>query len=194
LNVPLATDSQGRNASRKKCPQCNAIYDDELIAYCAFHVVPLVDINTPPPPDAIEEESRRNVLLWLLVVITFLAATMIGLILFMPRGGQNLAAVAPASTPTPVPVWKGTPDADGSLKSKIADLPAAQTALKIVKPETVVVRVRIGNDGRVLSVQSSSANEELRRAAMDAARKATFLPDKLRARETVGTITYKFNP
>jgi TonB family protein len=112
----------------------------------------------------------------------------------MPRSNEADQSVAPSSNPTPVSIWKGTPVADGSLKTKIVDLPAAETVLKTEKPETVVVRVRIGSDGRVLSVQSPAGNEELRRAAMDAARKATFAADKLRSRETVGTITYTFNP
>jgi TonB family protein len=189
----LTKSKPQRAPSRKKCPQCNAVYDDDLVAYCAFHVVPLVDINAPAPvPD--DDESRRNVILWLMVIITFLAAALIGLILFLPRGNQNNEGVAPSSGPKPTSMWNGTPVAGSSLKSKILDLPAAQTALKIEKPETVTVRVKIDNTGRVSSVQSSYVNEELKRAAMDAARKATFSPDKLRGRETAGTITYTFNP
>lgn len=186
------TKSTTRAASRKKCPQCNAVYDDDLVAYCAFHVVPLVDINAPAPVP--EDESRKNVILWLMVIITFLAAALIGLILFLPRGNPNDQGTGASSKPTPIPTWKGTPVADGSLKSKIVDLPAAQTVLKIEKSATVIVRVKIDNTGQVSSVQSSSGNEELKRAAMDAARKATFSSDKLRGRETAGTITYTFNP
>jgi TonB family protein len=114
--------------------------------------------------------------------------------MFLPRSDQNAQRVTPPAYPTPTSTWKGTPIADASLKTKVVSLPEAQTAVKIEKPETVVVRVRIGSDGRVLSVQALSGNEERRRAATDAARKATFAADKLRGRETVGTITYAFNP
>jgi hypothetical protein len=34
----------------------------------------------------------------------------------------------------------------------------------------------------------------MRGAATEAAMKSTFSPEKLRSRETEGTITYKFNP
>ena len=189
----LAMESGGRSSSLKKCPQCNTVYNSDLVAYCAYHVVPLVDIDVPVEVPR-KDETRSTVLLWLLVVITFLSAAIIGLILFMPRGKPGGQSVAPSSNPTPVSMWKGTPVAQAALKTKIVDLPDAQTVLKIENPETVVVRVRIGTDGHVSSVQSSTGNEELRRAAMDAARKATFSPDKLRGRETVGTITYTFNP
>jgi len=157
-------------------------------------VVPLVDIDMPVEVSPQKDETRSTVMLWLLVVITFLSAALIGLILFLPRGKQNEQSVAPQSKPTPVSTWKGTPVAQASLRTKIVDLPEAQTVLKIEKSETVLVRVRIGTDGHVLSVQSPSGNEELRRAAMDAARKATFSADKLHDREVTGTITYTFNP
>jgi len=193
LEPTLATEYEGHTSSLRKCPQCNTVYNSDLVAYCAYHVVPLVDIDVPVEVPQ-KDETRSTVLLWLLVVITFLAAALVGLILFMPRGKPGGQSVAPSSNPTPVSVWKGTPVVEAALKTKIVDLPEAQTVLKIEKPETVAVRVRIGTDGHVSSVQSPPGNEELRRAAMDAARKATFSPDKLRGRETVGTITYTFNP
>lgn len=192
INEPHSgSESEPRPAPLKKCPQCGAVYNSEIVAYCAYHVVPLVDIDT-----LIEEkkpESASNVLLWLLVIITFLSAALVGLML-LPRGNQNEQPVAPTSKPTSASMWKGTPVAENNLKTRVVALPEAQTTLKIDKPETVVVRVRIGSDGRVSSVQSLSGNEELRRVAMDAARKATFSPDKLRSRETAGTITYIFSP
>jgi len=190
---PSAMESEGRSSSLKKCPQCNTVYNSDLVAYCAYHVVPLVDIDVPIEVPR-KDETRSTVLLWLLVVITFLAAAIVGLILFMPRGKPGEQSVAPPSNPTPVSLWKGTPVAEAGLKTKIVDLPEAQTVLKIENPETVVVRVRIGADGHVSSVQSPAGKEELRRAAIDAARKATFSPDKLRGRGTVGKITYTFNP
>lgn len=181
-----------RVSSLKRCPQCNTVYNSNLVAYCAFHVVPLVDVETPVAA-AQEDQASKTLVLWLLVIITFLVAAFIGLFFFLPRGNRSEQGVAPSSTPTPVTMVKGTPVTDSRLKTKIVDLPAAQTVLKIDKPETVVVRVRIDSTGRVSAVQSSAANEELRRAAIEAARNATFSADKLR-RERVGTITYRFNP
>ena len=178
--------------SRKKCPKCNTVYNSELVAYCAYHVVPLVDIDTPS--EAGDNEGNKTPLLWLLVIVTFLGAALVGLFLFGPRGNPSVSTITPASSPAPVTTWKGTAIADSRLKTKVVELPPAYTVLKIDKPETVVVHVRIDSAGRVLTVQSPPGNEELRRAAMDAARKATFSADKLPDRETVGTITYTFNP
>jgi len=183
---------EGRPLSLKKCPKCGAVYNSDIVTYCSYHSVPLVDINTPVEEHE-PESSGSNVLLWLLVIITFLSTALVGL-MFLPLSDQNTKRSAPPSNPTQASTWKGTPIAEDSLKTKIVDLPEAQTVVKIEKPETVVVRVRIGSDGRVSSVQNVSGKEDLRRAAMDAARKATFSPDKLHGRETVGTITYTFNP
>jgi len=194
VHEPHSAGPEDPSAGRRKCPQCNTVYNSDLVAYCAYHVVPLVDIDAPIEVPPQNDQTRSNVLLWLLVVITFLSAALIGLILFLPRGKQREQSVAPQSNPTPVSMWKGTPVAEASLRTKIVDLPEAQTVLKIEKPETVLVRVRIGTDGHVSSVQSPAGNEELRRAAIDAARKATFSADKLHGREVTGTITYTFNP
>jgi len=188
------SDSKGRRSPVKKCPQCGTVYNSDLVAYCVYHVVPLVDIDAPVEEHKKKDVTGNNVLLWILVIITFLTAAIIGLTFFTPRGNQNGPGVAPSLNPTPQSIWKGTPVVEESLKTKTVDLPEAQTALKIQKQETVVVRVRIRSDGHVSSVQSVSGNEELRRAAMDAARKATFAANKLRGSETVGTITYTFNP
>jgi TonB family protein len=193
INEPHSgPESERRPGSLKKCPQCGAVYNSDLISYCSYHSVPLVDIDTP-----IEEhkkpEIESNVLVWLLVIITFLSAALVGL-MFLPRSDRNSQGTTPSSKISAASIWKGTPVAEDNLKSKIVNLPEAQTSVKIEKPETVGVRVRIGSDGRVSSVQGLSGNETLRRAAMDAARKATFAADKLGGREATGTITYTFNP
>jgi TonB family protein len=180
-----------RRSSRKKCPKCNTVYNGDVVTYCVYHVVPLVDIDTPVK--VAEDGTRKTPLLWLMVIVTFLGAALAGLFLFGPRGTQRGSTVAPSSTPSPVTMWKGTAIADSNLKTRVVELPPAQTVLKIDRSETVVVRVRIDSAGRVLSVQSALGNEELRRAAMDAARRATFSADKLHGREAVGTITYTFN-
>ncbi len=155
VHEPHSAGPEDQSAGRRKCPQCNTVYNSDLVAYCAYHVVPLVDIDVPVEVPQ-KDETRSTVLLWLLVVITFLAAALVGLILFMPRGKPGGQSVAPSSNPTPVSVWKGTPVVEAALKTKIVDLPEAQTVLKIEKPETVAVRVRIGTDGHVSSVQSLS--------------------------------------
>ena len=189
----LAPELEARSA-RKKCPQCNTIYDSDLIAYCAYHVVPLVDIDAPIAIQEEADDSRRSLFIWLLVIITFFVAALIGLFLFIPRDNPSERVVAPSSTPPPVALQKGVPEASTNLKDKALEIPAASTALKIEKPESVVVRIKVDGSGQVSSVQSQYGNEELRRAAMDAARNAKFSADQLQGREVIGTIKYTFTP
>jgi hypothetical protein len=61
-------------STRKRCPQCNTIYDSDLLSYCAYHVVPLVDIDAPIV--AVPEPKRPPILLWTLVLITLFVAAM----------------------------------------------------------------------------------------------------------------------
>ena len=105
VHEPHSAKSEGQSSALKKCPQCKTVYNSDLVAYCAYHVVPLVDIDVPVEGPQ-KDETRSTVLLWLLVVITFLSAALIGLILFLPRGKQNDQSVAPQSNPTPASMWK----------------------------------------------------------------------------------------
>jgi TonB family protein len=58
---------------------------------------------------------------------------------------------------------------------------------------TITVTVRVNREGRVISWLTSSGDSRLRAAALKAAKKATFAPEKLPGKgEVVGTITYNF--
>ena len=59
---------------------------------------------------------------------------------------------------------------------------------------TVVVRVRVNKRGRVVLARSSAGDWQLRAAAVNAAIKSTFDPEKLPERDTQGTISYNFIP
>ena len=59
---------------------------------------------------------------------------------------------------------------------------------------TVVVRVRVNKKGRVVLARSSAGDWQLRAAAVNAAIKSTFDPEKLPERDTQGTISYRFIP
>src|SRR4030095_6935386 len=61
----------------------------------------------------------------------------------------------------------------------------------------ITVKVRVNQNGRVISTATTSGDSKLRAAATKAARLATFAPDKLAAahpksRVFTGTITYEF--
>ena len=74
-----------------------------------------------------------------------------------------------------------------------ADFPAA--ARRANASGTIIVTIRVNRTGKVVSWRSSSGNSQLRAAAIKAARKATFSPDKLPGSgDTLGTITYNFAP
>jgi len=58
---------------------------------------------------------------------------------------------------------------------------------------TITVTVRVNRAGKVISWRTSSGDSLLRAAALKAAKKATFAPEKLPGKgEVVGTITYNF--
>lgn len=58
---------------------------------------------------------------------------------------------------------------------------------------TIIVKVRVNRAGKVVSWATSSGDSRLRAAALKAAKKARFAPEKLPGKgEVVGTITYNF--
>jgi ankyrin repeat protein/TonB-like protein len=176
---------------RKRCPKCNAIYNSDLLAYCAHHVVALVDADEAP---IISEPAKHSpVLFWMIIVITVTGSLVTGSLItayYSNRAAQQTAA----SPPGPKSVQRGTPLVDPELEGKVVSLPIAECPLNGQEaiPGTVVVRVVINKNGQVTSARASGGDWLLRGAASEAAMKSTFWPEKLRARETEGTITYTF--
>jgi hypothetical protein len=180
---------------RKQCPKCGEIYNSDLLAYCAHHFVALVDADDAP---IISEPPKQSpALFWMIVTITLTGSLVVGSLITLFLFGSNRAAQqAATSPPTPVSVQKGSPTVGHELEGKAVSLPVAQCPLNGQEaiPGTVVVRVVINKDGQVTSARASGGDWLLRGAASEAAMKSTFAPDKLRARETEGTITYTFEP
>ena len=191
---PAAPKENPRQKSvRKRCPKCNAIYNSDLLAYCAHHVVALVDADDAP---IISEPPKHSpVLFWMIIVITVTGSLVIGSLItayYSNRAAQQTAA----SPPGPKSVQRGTPLVDPDLEGKVVSLPVAECPLNGQEaiPGTVVVRVVINKDGQVTSARASGGDWLLRGAASEAAMKSTFWAEKLRGRETEGTITYTFEP
>ena len=182
-------------AVRKVCPRCGAVYNSELVAYCAHHFVALVDADKAP---VISEPHKQSpALLWMIVVITLTGSLVVGSLITLFLFGSNRAAQqAATSPPTPLSVQKGTPTVGHELEGKVASLPLAQCPLNGQEaiPGRVIVRVVINKDGQVTSARASGGDWLLRGAASEAAMKSTFSPEKLHGRETEGTITYTFEP
>jgi len=182
-------------SGRKRCPKCNAIYNSPLVAYCAHHIVPLVDADAPP---IISEPSKQSpVLFWMIVAITLTGSIVVGSL--FTAYFYNTSEPAPevvASQPQPSAVQKGSPVVGRELEGKVVSLPVAECPLNGQEaiPGTVVVRVAVGRDGQVKTARASGGDWLLRDAATEAARKSTFAPEKLRGRDIEGTITYTFEP
>ena len=184
---------------RKRCPKCGEIYNSEFVSYCAHHVVELVDADEPP---IISEPPKSSpVLFWLIIVSTLVGSLVVGTLITKYFFNSNSATPQTASGPTASPaqraVQRGVPSlADQELERKATSLPIAECPLNGQEaiPGTVVVHIVINKDGRVTSARASGGDWLLRGAASEAAMKSTFSPEKLRGRETEGTITYNFEP
>jgi TonB family protein len=179
------------SSSRKRCPKCNAIYNSELLAYCAIDMTPLVDADTPvvtPRPD-----RTRMPLVWLLIVITFVIAAAVAYLMF--HDSRSRQDNAPSTLPKPAANVKELPLVAGGLSGKQLDVPAPEYPVNARSEHvsgTVKVRVNVDKEGTVIAVKVVEGDRRLRDAAIAAAQKATFSREKLVGRGAVGTITYTF--
>ena len=183
-----------RKSSRKRCPKCNAMYDSELLGYCAHHVVQLVDADSPVvvgPPREIPSW------LWLVLMVTLCAAIVGGYYYLISRTNpvSTLGSVV-ASPSQPATVRKAPAMPSVELAGKAKSLPDAECPAKDNESAagTVIVRVKIDKSGRVFWTRSSGGDSLLRAAAMDAAYKATFIPATLGSNTVEGSLTYNFKP
>lgn len=189
FEVPAEAPAPG--GKRKRCPRCNAIYNGDLVSYCAHHIVPLVDFDEPIITDT---SPKSNVpLFWILVLVTLSGSIVIGTIVstYIYRSSQaTTSAVAP---PT---IQRGTPELDPDLAGKAISLPEAECPLSGSEhfAGVVTVSIEIDRNGQVSKASGSGGDWLMRAAATDAAMKSTFSPDKLRGRDIKGRITYTFKP
>ena len=182
-----------KSSTRKRCPQCNAIYNSDLVAYCAHHIVPLVPADEP----IISDPPKSNVpLFWILLIVTLAGSIVLGSLIttYLYRSRQAAERVAAAQVKPPL--QKGTPEVGGDLVGKAVSLPDAECPVKGPEPVTgtVTVRVMVDKDGQVYWARGAGGDWLMRGAATEAAMKSTFSPEKLRGRQTEGTITYTFKP
>jgi hypothetical protein len=176
---------------RKRCPQCNAIYNSDLLTYCVHHIVPLVDADEPiasePPP------KSNPPMFWIMVVITLIGSLIIGSLItaYVYKTSQATARTA-AQQKT---VQKGLPELSGGLVGKAVFLPEAECPVRgsELVSGTVTVLVIVNKNGQVERARGSGGDWLMRGAATEAAMKSTFSPEKL-GRQTEGTITYTFKP
>ena len=189
LEDQLPSKRPSKPASRRKrCPQCNTVYNSELLAYCSYHVVPLVDADEPI---VITRSKSAAAVLWTLVLITLCLAGVLGLFLTGYLYKNNARS---ASSALPVTTTRhGVPVLGSTLVGKSINLPAAETTVQTQQEATTItVQIKIDRTGQVIEASSTEGDQLLREAAIEAAKRSTFSVQKLRGRRAEGTISYTF--
>jgi hypothetical protein len=152
---------------------------------------PLVDADAP----IISRPEKSLPLFWILVIITLTGSIVLGSLIttYVYKSNQEKARVAATQQST---IIKGAPEVGPELAGKAVYLPEAECPVKGPEPVsgTVIVRVMIDKDGQVYWARGAGGDWIMRGAANEAAMKSTFSSEKLRGRETEGTITYTFKP
>jgi len=186
------TVDQPKSGKRKRCPKCNAIYNGDLISYCAHHVVALVDADEP----IVTETPKSNTtLFWVLLIITLTAAVVAGSLITTYIYKSNQVATPIATEPQRI-VQRGTPAVGEELAGKVVSLPEAECPIKGPEPAsgTVTVSILVDKNGHVNRARGAGGDWLMRGCATEAAMKSTFAQNKLRGREVESTITYTFKP
>jgi TonB family protein len=140
------------------------------------------------PPD-----GARMPLLWFLVLLTFVIAAAVTYLMLHDSKSQQ--GNAPATLPKPGANAKEPPLVAGGLSGKQVNVPEAQypeSAKSARVSGTVKVRVSVDKNGNVIATKVVNGDRRLRSAAIAAARRATFSPEKLMGRGSNGTIAYTF--
>lgn len=187
---PIEPASSGK---RKRCPQCNAIYNSDLVSYCAHHVVPLVDLDAPIVTET--PKSKNGPLFWVLQTITLAGSLVLGSLITTYVYKANQAATPIPAEPQKT-VQNGAPELSTELAGKAVSLPEAECPMKNGEPisGSVTVRILVDKNGQVNWARGSGGDWLMRGCSTEAAMKSTFDPQKLRSREVEGTITYTFKP
>ncbi len=177
---------------RKRCPKCDAIYNSDLLSYCAYDMAPLIDADAPLPSEA-PPPKQNPPLFWIMVIITLFASIAIGSLITAYLYKSNQAAASTAAEKT---VQKGSAELGGNLVGKAVSLPEAECPVRGREPVsgTVTVFVLVAKNGQVYKARGSGGDWLMRGCATEAAMKSTFDPEKLSDREGEGTITYTFKP
>jgi TonB family protein len=173
--------------------------------YCAYDATKLISANISLFTYSAENDRSRQTL-WALVAIIAVLGASLGYLINNYRSRDrvsNAPVAAVSNAPVPAGVEQseiarvGLPLVGGELSGTEIEVPApeypAQARAEGVSG-TVTVRVQVNQKGRVIRARSSGGDSRLRAAAVAAAQKATFSPEKLAAnvKVTSGTITYNF--
>lgn len=149
----------------------------------------------PEPPFVPPPAQSKTPLLWIFVLVTLGLA---GFTTYLIT--QRTVTPATPTTAAPQPsresIVKGVPVARGDLAGTALALPEATCRIleSATASQTVNVHLKVDKSGTVYWARAEGGDQVLRNAATEAATNSTFSPDKLRGRDTEGTITYTFTP
>ncbi len=184
----------------KRCPKCNTTYGNALLTYCAYDATRLISVDGSLVNYSASIDWSRQTL-WVLVAIIAVLGASLGYLINNYRSIEKVSS-APTAAPTAQLEQPENPRKDGTtiageLSGMEVDVPKPEYPAK-ARTEgvsgTVTVRVQVNKKGRVVLARSSGGDWRFRAAAVAAAKKATFSPEKLAAQGGVvsGTITYNF--
>lgn len=189
----------------KRCPECNTTYEDPLLVYCAYDAAKLISADDSMFNSAVARDWSRQTL-WALVAVIALLGVSLGYLINNYRSTEK-APSAPIAAVSNAPVAiqpeqpeitrNDSPLISGELGGMEVDVPEPEYPAKARAEGVsgiVKVRVQVNKKGKVILARSSAGDWRLRAAAVKAAQKATFSPEKLALHERVtsGTITYNF--
>jgi len=191
--VPARSDpleqTMRSSGKRKVCPECGAVYNSDLLAYCSYDAAQLVD---EAKPFVSKTHSASSVMLWPLVLIALVLGGLLGLFV-VNTFFKTQPSTAPTPAAVPVAMVKGVPAVAKPLADKTVFIPEAEVPANAVSQQTTVtVKILVDKKGRVSSASGTGGDEVLNDAAVAAARKSTFDPQKLRGLGAAGSITYTF--
>ena len=197
----------------KRCPECNAIYENPLVKYCAYDAAKLISADEAMFNYSANKDRSRQTL-WALVAMVAVLGVSLGYLINNYRSRRVLStAPTVAASSAPHAAASNTPSATHTEQPEVNrnDSPLISSELSglevdVPVPEypaqaraegvsgAVMVRVQVNQKGRVVLARSSRGDWRLRAAAVKAAQKATFSPEKLadRGKLVSGTITYNF--
>jgi TonB family protein len=132
-------------------------------------------------------------LVWLLVVLSFIVASSVTY--FMIPRLQREQNAPPETSATQALSIRDAPLVTGELSGKELDVPAPEYPANARSEHvsgTVTTRITVDKRGKVIDVKVVDGDWRLRKAAIAAAKKARFSPEKLSGRGAVGRISYTF--
>ena len=186
------------DAKTKRCPTCNRVYSD-YASYCRYDSTQLVsEINTPFNAALKPDGAARHALFWTLIVTTLLISGVLGYLL------NSYISREPTAT-RPIRT-EPEPPSNADQDQPVVEGPLNGKEVTLVKPEypakaksagisgKVTVAVVVNKQGLVVSAHVLNGQPPLWNAALAAARKTKFVPEKLAGEgsKISGTITYNF--